>query len=300
MNRRSLERVFIAVAIICVAAIPVVHAEPSFFQARVAPIFDRHCVGCHGPEKHKAGLWLDSFEHVLRGAESGEVIKPGEVKASELFRRITLPDTDEEAMPGDGKPRLSADEIKILELWIATGASATKPLSEYPTAPVPPRPKAPAVPLVADWRPRAAEIATLEKTLGIRLAPRSQVPTDGLILRTASAPARCDDAALVALAPVASFIVEAELARSRVTDEGLSALGKFENLRVLDLTHTKVSSAGLAALASLKRLEVLNLTGTQVDDAGAAQLKSLPALRRVWLFESKVTAAPVAPTAGSD
>ncbi len=35
-------------------------------------------------------------------------------------------------MPSDGKPLLSADEIKIIELWIASGASATKPLADYP------------------------------------------------------------------------------------------------------------------------------------------------------------------------
>ena len=83
------------------AAAVTARAETTFYQARVAPILDRHCVSCHGPEKQKAKLRLDSFEAVLRGAESGVMVKPGDPRGSELFRRITLPATDDEVMPSD-------------------------------------------------------------------------------------------------------------------------------------------------------------------------------------------------------
>jgi hypothetical protein len=264
-------------------------AEATFYAARVAPIFDRHCVVCHGEKKHKAGLRLDSFEQVMKGAESGAVVNAGDVKGSELFRRITLPHNDEELMPGDGKPPLSAAEIKIIELWIAGGASREKTLADFPGAPAPQSPKAAAAPLAPDWRPRAAEIGALEQALGVRLAPRSQVATDGLVLRTASAPGRCDDTTLEKLQSVAELIVDAELARTKVTDAGLAALAACVNLRALDLTRTAVTSAGVEALAGLARLETLNLTGTAIDDAGVAKLRAFPALRRVWLFGTKAT-----------
>lgn len=196
-------------------------------------------------------------------------------------------------MPSDGKPPLAPHEIKILELWIAAGASASAPLSAFPNAPALTLPKRAVVALAPDWRPHAQEIAALENELGLKLAPRSQRATDGLILRTASAPRRCDDAALVKLAPIASFIVDAELARTNVTDAGLAALAKFENLRALDLTGTSVTSAGLPALKELKKLEVLNLTGTAVDESGVEHVKTLPALRRLWLFGTKAEAAAV-------
>lgn len=268
-------------------------AEPSLFSTRVAPVLERHCVVCHGAEKQKAGLRLDSFEQLMKGAESGEVIKPGDPKGSELFHRITLPADDEDVMPSDGKPHLSADEIKVIELWIAGGASRMKPEREF--AGVPPLKVAPPyVPLAPDWRPRAKEIAQLEKSLGVHLVPCSQIPTDGLILRTASAPGRCDDRTLEKLGPVAVFIVHAELARTKITDRGLKALAACENLREADLTRTAISSAGLGALTGLKKLEALNLTDTAVDDAGAAQMKKMPALKRVWLFGTKVSAPPSA------
>lgn len=266
-------------------------AEPSFFTTRVAPILDRHCVACHGPEKQKAGLRVDSFEHLLRGAESGEVIKPGDLKGSEVFRRITLPHDDEEVMPSDGKPLLAADEIKIIELWIKGGASASEPLSAFPDAPAPRRPRPAAVAVAPDWKPLADQIRALERELGLKLVPRSQLATDGLVLRTASAPARCDDAALAKLAPLAALIVEAELARTNITDAGLASIGTWENLRVADLTRTKITSNGLSSLARLQKLEVLNLTSTPVDDAGVKTLQALPALKRVWLFGTKVSEA---------
>jgi hypothetical protein len=264
-------------------------AEPTFFQARIAPIFDRNCVTCHGAEKHKAGLRLDTFDRVMKGGEGGEVVKPGNLKESELFRRITLPETDDEVMPSDGKPHLSPAEIKVIEFWIAKGASGEKLVGEYPDAPraAPPKPAAP--PLAPDWRPRGPEIAALEKSLGVRLVPRSQVPTDGLVLRTASAPGRCDDAALAKLAPLAEFIVDAELARTKVTDAGLKSLAAFRNLRALDLTRTAVTSSGVDALVELKSLEAINLTGTAIDDRGVAKLKAMPALKRVWLFGTKAS-----------
>ncbi|MBM3854581.1 MAG: hypothetical protein FJ399_15760, partial [Verrucomicrobia bacterium] len=109
--------------------------ETTFYQARVAPILERHCVSCHGPEKQKAGLRLDSFEALMKGAESGPVVVAGEAKRSELLRRITLPVTDEEVMPGDGKPLLSREEIANLERWVRDGASPTRVVADFPGAP---------------------------------------------------------------------------------------------------------------------------------------------------------------------
>ncbi len=268
---------------ILLAALPL-GAETTFYQDRIGPILDRHCVVCHGPEKQKAGLRLDSFAWVMKGAESGAMVLPGNAAGSELYRRITLPAGDDEVMPTDGKPLLSREEIRNVELWILGGASATKGVAEFPGAPALGRPKPAPVALAPDWRPRADEIRRLETELGIRLVPRSQQAGDGLILRTAGSPRRGDDATLARLAPIAELIVEAELARTPVTDAGLAALGRWTNLRSLDLSRTRVTGQGVAALASLPHLEALNLTDSAVDAAGIQRARAFPALRRLWAF----------------
>ena len=262
-------------------------ASVAFFASRVAPIFDDKCVQCHGPEKKKGKLRLDSFEYVMRGGKDGVVVKPGDAKNSELYRRVTLPRDNEDAMPAEGKPGLTSDELKVIEFWITSGAAEN--LAAEKVSAAPPPPPAPKVlpPLAADYRPRTSQIAALETQLGVRLIPRSQNPRDGLTLRTVGAPQRCDDGALAALKPVADLIVDAELARTKVTDKGLKTLAGFANLRSLDLSHTAVTSRGLPSLTNLSKLESLNLTATDVDDEGVLPFRRKPGLRHLYLFATK-------------
>jgi uncharacterized membrane protein len=268
-----------------------VAASPSatFYAARVAPIFEEKCTTCHNAEKRKGKLRLDSFENVMRGGKDGIVIKPGEPSHSELFRRINLAPEEKDFMPTDGKPPLTASEIKVIELWIASGATNTLPELEVRGAPPPPKPASPVLPLVKDYRPQLKTISSLEQELGVRLVPRSQNPTDGLILRTVSAPERCDDSALARLKSIGDLIVDAELARTKVTDQGLRVLATFPNLRSIDLAHTNVTSAGVPLLARLNHLDTLNLTATPVDDTGIALLRRKQSLKRLYLFETKCT-----------
>jgi uncharacterized membrane protein/mono/diheme cytochrome c family protein len=258
----------------------------AFFASRVAPIFDDKCVQCHGPEKKKGKLRLDSFDYVMRGGKDGVVVKPGDAKNSELYRRVTLPRDHKDAMPAEGKPGLTAAEVKVVEFWIASGAGETVAAEKASALPPPPPAKPVLPPLAGDYRPRFPQIAALESELGVRLIPRSQNPRDGLILRTVGAPARCDDAVLAALKPVADLIVDAELARTKITDAGVKTIGSFVNLRSLDLSHTAVTSRGLKSLANLGKLESLNLTATDVDDEGVLPLRRKPGLRRLYLFET--------------
>lgn len=282
-------------SLILVAAALPLHAEDAFFAKRVAPILQDKCVQCHGEKKQKGKLRLDSYAWLMKGGENGPVITPGDAKDSELYSRVTLPAEDEDFMPADNKPPLTPDEIKVIAAWIAAGASDKTAATAVKDAPAAAAPKAPAPILAPDWHPRAAQIALLEKSLGLRLAPRSALATDGLVLRTASAPTRCDDAALARLAPVADLIVEAELARTKVTDAGLKALAACANLRSLDLTRTAVTSAGLAALAPLKKLENVNLTYTKVDADSVAKLQARPGMKEVWIFGTPAAPPEVIP-----
>ena len=261
----------------------------TFFASRVAPIFHDKCVQCHGPQKKKGKLRLDTFENVMRGGKDGVIVKPGDPSGSEVFRRITLPRDDKDAMPAEGKPGPTEAEIKVIELWIALGASQSLAAEEVRGAPPLAPPMTASPPLTADYRPRSDKIQALQSELGVRLVPRSQNPTDGLILRTVSARERCDDAALVKLAPVASLIVDAELASTKVTDGGLKTLSTFSNLRSLDLSHTAITSVGVRLLSRLDKLETLNLTATGVDDTGVALLRHKVRLKRLYLFETKCT-----------
>ncbi|MEO2015088.1 MAG: PSD1 and planctomycete cytochrome C domain-containing protein [Fuerstiella sp.] len=95
------------------------------FNRDVRPILSNHCFTCHGPDTatREADLRLDKRAAALQEADSGEsAIVPGNVHASELFRRITSDDADERMPPVDGPKQLDAKQIAILKAWIEQGA----------------------------------------------------------------------------------------------------------------------------------------------------------------------------------
>jgi mono/diheme cytochrome c family protein len=56
---------------------PAVSHEVEFVRD-IQPLFEKHCVKCHGPEKQKGDLRLDVKSMAMRGGEDGAVIVPGE------------------------------------------------------------------------------------------------------------------------------------------------------------------------------------------------------------------------------
>jgi hypothetical protein len=100
------------------------------YQLGVAPILAQKCISCHGTEKSKANLQLHTPENILKGSENGDILKAGLNGESVLFNSIHLPLEDEDHMPPDGKLQLTADELRILTLWIKSGGNFSQRISE--------------------------------------------------------------------------------------------------------------------------------------------------------------------------
>src|SRR4030095_13649004 len=69
----------------------------------IRPLFEATCFRCHGEEKQKGGLRLDSLEAVLKGGEDGKVIVPGNSKKSLLVAAVAQVNEDV-VMPPKMKP----------------------------------------------------------------------------------------------------------------------------------------------------------------------------------------------------
>jgi len=69
----------------------------------IQPLLQASCFRCHGSERPKAGLRLDSLEGVLKGSKDGKVILPGNSKESQLVLAVSQIDEDS-AMPPKFKP----------------------------------------------------------------------------------------------------------------------------------------------------------------------------------------------------
>jgi hypothetical protein len=98
------------------------HAEDgtAFFEAKVLPLLRQRCYECHSHEsKIKGGLALDSKSGWQTGGDHGAAITPGNVSKSLLVEAVRYTNPDME-MPPKGK--LAANEIEVLEKWVAIGA----------------------------------------------------------------------------------------------------------------------------------------------------------------------------------
>ena len=94
---------------------------PISFSRNIAPILQKKCVTCHGPEKAKGKFQLHTFELLLKGGESKEpTVVAGKPDRSKLYQLITAKD-EEDRMPQKDDP-LPAKQIALIEQWIKEGA----------------------------------------------------------------------------------------------------------------------------------------------------------------------------------
>ncbi|HLY75757.1 MAG TPA: c-type cytochrome domain-containing protein, partial [Planctomycetota bacterium] len=96
--------------------------DADLFEKRIRPVLHASCIPCHGPEKIKAGLRLDSRIGLLRGGDSGAAIKVGDPEGSLLIKAIRQIDPDLSMPPKKAGRKLADDLIRDFETWIRTGA----------------------------------------------------------------------------------------------------------------------------------------------------------------------------------
>src|SRR5437879_3900030 len=74
------------------------------YNADIKPLLEKSCVKCHGAEKPKGKLRLDSLEGILKGGEDGKVVSPGKSTESLLVQNIAhLGDPDDYMPPPKNK-----------------------------------------------------------------------------------------------------------------------------------------------------------------------------------------------------
>jgi mono/diheme cytochrome c family protein len=105
-----------------VATLPPAATTRIDFARDVAPILERACWSCHGPEKQKGGLRLDQRAAALTGGDNyAPAIIPGQSEKSPLIQFVAGLDP-EMKMPRKGDP-LSKADVSLLRAWIDQGAA---------------------------------------------------------------------------------------------------------------------------------------------------------------------------------
>jgi mono/diheme cytochrome c family protein len=95
--------------------------RPVKYFGDIHPVLAAHCVSCHGPEKQKGGLRLDSREMALMGGSGyGPAIVPGKSEESPLILFMAHVEPEMEMPPK--KDPLPDSTIAVLRAWIDQGA----------------------------------------------------------------------------------------------------------------------------------------------------------------------------------
>ena len=86
------------------------------FANDVQPILNARCIKCHGVERVKEGLDLQSYDNLIAGSNNGPVIEAGNADNS-LFVQLIV----EGEMPNRGDPVTPA-ELQLITDWVNQGA----------------------------------------------------------------------------------------------------------------------------------------------------------------------------------
>ncbi|MCE9566171.1 MAG: PSD1 and planctomycete cytochrome C domain-containing protein [Planctomycetes bacterium] len=117
----------IALAVVASGASPTFAADPvptpedvRFFEMKIRPLLAEKCFKCHGAEKQRGELRLDTAEGVRKGGDSGEpLIAVDKPEKGTLLRAVR----HEEGVPAmPPKAKLKDSEIADLAAWVKRGA----------------------------------------------------------------------------------------------------------------------------------------------------------------------------------
>jgi mono/diheme cytochrome c family protein len=95
------------------------------YDKDIKPIFEKSCFKCHGAEKQKSKLRLDSLEAAIKGGENGPDIIPGKSDKSPLVFNVAHQGDEDDFMPppkSKDTPQLTKEQVGLIRAWIDQGA----------------------------------------------------------------------------------------------------------------------------------------------------------------------------------
>jgi hypothetical protein len=93
------------------------------YDKDIKPIFEKSCFKCHGPEKQKAKLRVDTLAATLKGSENGKILESGNSAKSKLVHNVArIGDEDDWMPPVDKGDPLTKEQVGLIRAWIDQGA----------------------------------------------------------------------------------------------------------------------------------------------------------------------------------
>jgi len=264
------------------------------FKDFVQPLLNEKCVACHNNNISRGGLNLSNIESIKKGGRSGAAFVSKNPSKSLIFKRISFSQDNEKFMPPTGIP-FSYHEIQLVQWWIQEGANYTDSLNEFSITPeiqtlllkqygLDTREKPWVEKVKLDPLPPSAIIALEKANFSLRKLSQNNPLLD---LRYQGE--KLSQQALKLMETYAPYITWLNLSNCKITNSDLKTIAKLENLTRLNLQQNSIRTNDLAPLNTLSHLEILNLHSTLVNQDVFEILKSIPSLKKVFLWNTKVS-----------
>jgi mono/diheme cytochrome c family protein len=96
---------------------PLTSAQKAEYAKVIQPMFDAHCVSCHGPKKEKGKLRLDTLEATLKGGKNPTFVI-GKPNSSMLLSRVFLDRTAGDVMPPKAEKPMTEKQKEALYAFV--------------------------------------------------------------------------------------------------------------------------------------------------------------------------------------
>lgn len=230
------------------------------YQLGIAPILEQKCVSCHGTDKTKGGLLLNTPENISLGGESGDLFED-----DILMKVINLPLEHESHMPPEGKLQLTDDEKSIIRLWVKTGGNFELRLNELAV-------NDSMLLLTNKYQFALNQKATLNFDLpGLEEYNSNYCSVNYLFHGTDEVEVNFFQGSnynrenLIRLEKIKTNIVNLNMQGMPLTKEDLDIIMQFSNLQKINLNSTGLTIGSLAKLKTLTKLNSVSISGIDFD-----------------------------------
>ena len=256
-------------------------------------ILENKCYVCHGKNKQKGELRLDTKEAILEGGENGKIISDHAAN-SLIIKKLRLPLDHEDHMPPKEKKQLSDLELSYLTWWIDNGANFENTLQElnlpdsihgllskeeivFTDNSIPEK----------EVKQAGENVLKKLKFLNVIVIP-IESNSNYLSVSFMNTLKENSSEAMEELVKIKSQLIWLNLDYQNPDDDAWQHISRLTNLRKLSVKNTNLDDENLTYFQPLKELVYLNLVGTKVTVSGLKKINKLQKLESLYLFQTGI------------
>jgi mono/diheme cytochrome c family protein len=243
-----------------------VDSSLTVYEKAIAPILAQKCVSCHGPDKVKGQLQLQSPELIIKGGKNGSILNGIQNEEAQIIQRIHLPNADEKHMPPDGKLQLTLEELTLLNKWVKAGGNFTKKISELAKT------DSLAILAMAYKAPAKGSGDNKNNAPDLKQYNSNYLTVNYLYNGSEEIAVNFFQGSfykieqLKNLEKIKDKIVSLNMQGMPITKEDLAIIVQFTKLKKLNLNYTTLTLNDLAPLKTITSLKNLSICGMEVNE----------------------------------